>query len=328
MAGGGGGGGEVAVPVPGGDVRGESGGLLFIRGGALGDFVLTLPALRLARRSFPGRRIEVLGTPGMVDLAVFFGVADAVRRLEDPALARFFVPGAALDPFWAATLASFSVVVSYLYDPDDTFHANLQRAGVATLLRGPHRPVEGGPPAAEQLAAPLGGLAAFLEPGEAGEPFMARSGSEFPMIAVHPGSGSPRKNWGLENWVRVASRLQQATGAGVLVVAGEAEAPVLGEFRALLQAARVRHSMADSLPLPELAMRLAGCRLFLGHDTGPAHLAAACGVPCVLVFGPTDPGVWAPAGRHVEVLHAASRSLAAVTPDEVEAAARRRLGAP
>ena len=302
-----------------------SGGLLFIRGGAIGDFILTLPALRLARRSFPGQRIEVLGSPGAVDLAVHFGLADLVRRLEDPALARFFVPGAALDPAWCAYFASFSVVVSHLYDPDGIFHDSLRRAGVTTLLCGPHRPVEGGPAAAEQLAAPLAGLALFLEPGEAGEPFAARPAADAPFIALHPGSGSPRKNWGLDNWARLAERLQRQTGAGVLVVAGEAEAAVLAAFCGLLKASGVDYTLADSLPLPELAARFAGCRLFLGHDTGPAHLAAACGVPCVLVFGPTDPSVWAPAGRQVRVVRAENHSLAAVTPDQVAKAAQRLL---
>lgn len=302
-----------------------SGGLLFIRGGAIGDFILTLPALRLARRSFPGQRIEVLGSPGTVDLAVHFGLADAVRRLEDPALARFFVPGAALDPAWCAYFASFSVVVSHLFDPDGIFHDNLRRAGVATLLRGPHRPAESGPPAAEQLAAPLAGLALFLHPGEAGEPFAVRPAADAPFIALHPGSGSPRKNWGLDNWARLAASLHRATGAGVLVVAGEAEVPVLADFRALLDASGVAATLADNLPLPELAARFAACRLFLGHDSGPAHLAAACGVPCVLVFGPTDPKVWAPAGAQVRVVRAEGHSLAAVTPDQVAEAVHRML---
>lgn len=303
------------------------GGLLLIRGGAIGDFILSLPALRLLRRSFPGQRIEVLGTPGIVNLALHFRLADAVRRLEDPALARFFVPGSALDSAWSDYFSSFSVVVSHLFDPDGLFHDNLRRAGVRTVLRGPHRPVEGGPPAAEQLAAPLAELALFLGPGEAGEPIMPRlPGDHAPVIALHPGSGSPRKNWGLENWTRLATGLQRESGAHLLIVAGEAEATVQAALRTLMDSAGTKYTLADSLPLPELADRLAGCALFLGHDTGPAHLAAACGVPCVLVFGPTDPAVWAPSGAHVRVVRAENGSLAAVAPGEVLAAAR-SLGA-
>jgi len=49
-------------------------------------------------------------------------------------------------------------------------------------------------------------------------------------------------------------------------------------------------------------MHFRECRLFLGHDSGISHLAAACGVPCVLLFGPTDPATWAPPGPHVHVV--------------------------
>ncbi|MFN0129932.1 MAG: glycosyltransferase family 9 protein [Verrucomicrobiales bacterium] len=311
------------MPLP---ARERHGGFLFVRGGAMGDFLLTLPALRLARRSFPGQSIEVLGTPGIVALATYFELADAVRRLEDPALARFFVHGASLDPDWCAYFSSFSVVVSYLFDPDGIFHENLKRAGVRTLIRGPHRPAESGERAAEQLAAPLASLALFLEPGEAGQPLVSRDSAAIRnLIALHPGSGSPRKNWGLENWACTADRLHAETGATMIVVAGEAEFSVIDEFCHQLQAAAVPFSLANGLPLRDLARRLAPCRLFLGHDTGPAHLAAACGVPCTLAFGPTDPAVWAPAGSHVHILRAPGGSLAAIGPQEVWAVARAAL---
>lgn len=309
--------------------RTTPGRLLFLRGGAMGDFLLTLPTLRLVRRSFPGRSIEVLGTPGIVEMAMHFELADAVRRLEDAALARFFVPGASLDPAWVAYFSSFSVVVSYLFDPDGVFHENLRRAGVRTLIRGPHRPAENGEPAATQLAAPLASLALFLEPGEAGQPFVARAPTAIQnLIALHPGSGSPRKNWGLENWARTADRLHRETGAAMVVVAGEAESTVIHEFCRQLKTAAVPFTLANGLTLPDLAGRLTPCRLFLGHDTGPAHLAAACGVPCTLVFGPTDPAVWAPAGSHVQVVHSPGGSLAAIGLEEVWAAARGVLAPP
>jgi len=302
------------------------GGLLVIRGGALGDFVLTLPALRLLRQSFPQQPLEVLGTPGIVDLATHFGLAQAVRRLEDPALARFFVPGTDLDPSWSAYFSSFSVVISHLFDPDDFFHDNLRRAGVRTLLRGPHRPADDGPHASEQLAAPLAGLALFLDPADATPILPSRPEPGQNLIALHPGSGSPKKNWGLENWAELARRLHTTTGAPMLVVAGEAETDTVDPFRTMLATAGIPHTVASNLPLPALADLLATCRFFLGHDTGPAHLAAACGVPCLLLFGPTPPAVWAPAGRHVHVLRSETGSLAALCPDTVTAAAATLAG--
>lgn len=54
--------------------------------------------------------------------------------------------------------------------------------------------------------------------------------------------------------------------------------------------------------LVELARSLAGARLYIGNDSGVSHLAAAVGCPTVVLFGPTDPRVWAPRGGHVTVV--------------------------
>jgi heptosyltransferase-2 len=260
----------------------------------------------------------LLGTAGFIDLAGHFGLADAVRRLEDPGLAHFFVPGAELDPRWCGYFASFGVVISHLFDPSGCFHQNLRRAGVRRLLRGPHRPEEGGPHASAQLAAPLAELAVSASPDQLAQPLISMASRAIdPVIALHPGSGSALKNWGLENWARVAAVLHRRTGAHFLVLAGEAEIPILPKFRSLLAAGGVPHDVADRLLLAALAERLARCRLFLGHDSGPAHLAAACAVPTVVLFGPTDPAVWAPAGLQVHVVRGAGGSLAAIDPEGV-----------
>ncbi|MFA5058011.1 MAG: glycosyltransferase family 9 protein, partial [Opitutaceae bacterium] len=77
--------------------------------------------------------------------------------------------------------------------------------------------------------------------------------------------------------------------------------------------------VSENLPLPALAVQLAQCRLFLGHDSGLSHLAAAVGTPCVLLFGPTDPAMWAPPGGHVRVIRR-GETLDAIAIEEVLAA--------
>ena len=54
--------------------------------------------------------------------------------------------------------------------------------------------------------------------------------------------------------------------------------------------------------LYELACWLASARLFIGNDSGISHLAAAAGTPSVVIFGPTDPRVWAPRGECVQII--------------------------
>ena len=70
--------------------------------------------------------------------------------------------------------------------------------------------------------------------------------------------------------------------------------------------------------LYELACRLAAARVYIGNDSGIAHLAAAVGTPVVVLFGPTDPLVWAPRGDNVRVVRAAE--MAAIPLAEVLAA--------
>ena len=67
--------------------------------------------------------------------------------------------------------------------------------------------------------------------------------------------------------------------------------------------------MARDLELPKLAAFLERCALFLGHDSGISHLAAAVGTRCLLLFGPTDPAIWAPANPAVKVIQAPDADL-------------------
>jgi heptosyltransferase III len=298
------------------------GRVLIIRGGAVGDFILTLPALRLLRESLPDNQVEVLGYPGITALAVAAGLADRTRALEHGGMARLFARGAAIDPELAAYLSGFNLVLSYLYDPDGIFRDNLARAGVKTLIECPHQVLPGQGHAAVQLARSLERLALFLEDGDWRRPFFPRrapQGDEA-VIALHAGSGSERKNWPLERWLEVANGLR-AGGCRVVFVTGEAE-----EARGQLAQIPAGWEVWHQRPLPELAGLLGGCSGFLGHDSGMSHLAAACGLPCLLLFGPTDPEVWAPPQAGVRVLRAADGDLAALPAGEVVQAAWHWLG--
>lgn len=290
--------------------------VLVIRGGAIGDFILTLPAIRLLRESVAGCHLEVLGYPGIVDLAVTAGLADATRSLEHSTMAPLFAKNGIIDESLAGYLQGFNVVVSYLYDPDGFFRASMERAGVRTFIAASHRVEEGQGHAAEQLARPLERLAMFLDdPAPSlGLPVAARAER---FIAVHPGSGSIRKNWPLENWITLGRELANHFPAAKLaLITGEAERErgVTNEIAAAWSALRVEH--LDSLPLTLLAHELAACTAFIGHDSGISHLAAACGVPCQLFFGPTDPSTWAPRNAAVSVHRAPGGDLVSLGFDE------------
>jgi heptosyltransferase-2 len=110
----------------------------------------------------------------------------------------------------------------------------------------------------------------------------------------------------------------------VLLIGGEADHAQIDTLAAAWRDRPVR--LARDLPLPHLAALLARCRLYLGHDTGISHLAAAAGAPSLLLFGPTDPAIWAPANPLVNVLTAPGRDLTMLSTDTVQARVSALLG--
>jgi heptosyltransferase-2 len=237
-------------------------------------------------------------------------------------MAGFFNPRSELDPELSSYFSSFGQVISYLFDPDGFFAGNLKRCGVKNLICGDPR-ISDSQHAVRQLARPLESLALFLEdsaaeifPNEqdaaAAERLLA--GHRPPFVAVHPGSGSAKKNWPLPAWKELLSDLCD-TEATVLVVSGESDAERVGELKA---AFGERLVFLDHLPLHVLGAVLQRCELFIGHDSGISHLAAAAGAECLLLFGPTDPAVWAPANPDVNVLRAPDGLLHNLSVEDVK----------
>ena len=274
------------------------GRILVIRGGALGDFILTLPALSALKAQFPKARLEVLGYPHITRLTLAGQVAHAIHPIEARSLARFFARGATLDPASASFFAGFAVIVSYLYDPDHIFQDNVAGCTKAQFIAGPHRPDERGAlHATETFLTPLQRLAIFdadstprLEP----DPDVPGPGR---WIAAHPGSGSESKNWPERRWAELLQTLLTHFDRRILLVGGEAEGDRLERLAQQLPADRIR--LARSLPLDALASLLRACELFVGHDSGITHLAAAVGLPCIALWGPSNPTVWRPRGDHI-----------------------------
>lgn len=277
--------------------------ILVIRGGAIGDFVLTLPVLAALRLHFPAAGLEILGYPRIAGLALAGGLVDAVRSIESRSLATFFAERATLDGDWADYFSDLALIVSYLYDPDETFQRNLRRVSPAQFIQGAHRPDERGQlHATEIFLRALERLAIFspdpvprLKISPAGKRAVeAGEGAERVWMALHPGSGSEKKNWPEARWRQVLERLMRESELNFLLVGGEAEGSRLVDLSRGLPPGRFR--LAQSLPLPELAAELQGCARFVGHDSGITHLAAALGLSGVALWGASNERIWRPLG--------------------------------
>jgi heptosyltransferase-2 len=279
------------------------GKILVIRGGAIGDFILTLPAIAALRRQFPQSRLEVLGYPHIVQLAVAGGLVDDVRSIDARPLAGFFARNGVLAEDLRDYFSEFDLIVSYLYDPDQIFRTNVGRCSPAQFIVGPHRPDETGcVPAARVYLQPLERLAIFeADPVPQLVPKgLDSSTSTLEQLVLHPGSGSEHKNWPELRWADLLRHLLDSTGFTLLLVGGEAEGERLRRLARPLPPARTR--LAQNLPLAELAAVLARSRCFIGHDSGISHLAAAVGLPGVVLWGDTSEAVWRPPSEKVVVL--------------------------
>ena len=298
------------------------GRILVIRGGAIGDFILTLPALAALRKQFPQTHLAVLGYPRVATLAELAGSANEVRSIEARALAGFFARRGELDAALGEWFGSFNIIVSYLYDPDGIFQENVARVSKAQFIPGPHRPDEAQDVhATEVFLKPLERLAIF---GADPEPRLSLNSqpSTLNTIALHPGSGGASKNWPETRWSELLRRIAGETNWRVLLVGGEAEGERVPRLAPQVPADRLR--IACNEPLPELARRLAACAAFLGHDSGITHLAAASGLRGLALWGGTKAEIWRPRSEQFALLRA-ERGLDQLETDQVFAAISRLM---
>ena len=105
------------------------------------------------------------------------------------------------------------------------------------------------------------------------------------VVVLNPGAGRPRKRWPAERFAELAARLAREAYARVLVVWGPGERDVAAAIAGEGRARRV--TLAPPTDLDELIAVLRRASVVVAADTGPLHLAAALGTPCVGLYGPT-----------------------------------------
>ena len=291
---------------------------LILRGGAIGDFILTLPAIQALRDRWPDAYIELIGYPHIANLALASGMVDRVDSLDRADAARLFTWRPTFSEEQAARLRSFDLVISYLHDPDGVVMANLKAAGVKQVIYG--SPLVGSGHAIDHLMKPLETLAIYgeqpaprlvLDAGRGGE-WLAAHGLGGDVVAIHPGSGSPKKNWPPENFVKLAERLNES-GQKYFMIFGEADAATAGLIRRRMPGV----VELSGSTLVEVASVLSACRAFIGNDSGVAHIAAALGLRTIVMFGPSDADRWGPRGSHVRLIKAPGGRLDLISMTDV-----------
>jgi heptosyltransferase III len=284
--------------------------ILILHPGGLGDIILSLPAISLLRKQFPGAGVTIAGDLDHL-LPVIEGYADRAISLSTAPLHRLYAPWSLSGrdmSFWQ----TFDRIISWTGAGNAEFVENLRRinpdAFVASWRPGPDemRHVTQLFADSLHLAVPADVKPAPIhisaELRDQGIQWLAERGfkGRDSLIGIHPGAGSRTKRWPLENFVRLAGLLKHQENVQLLIAEGPAEAGMGSQIARALSAAET--ILAESIPLKLLAAVLKQCSTFVGNDSGLAHLAAGLGVPSILLFGPTLPRHWAPLGPHVVVL--------------------------
>jgi heptosyltransferase III len=281
-----------------------------LRGGALGDIVLTLPVLQTLRGFYPRCFITLVAPYPQAVLARCH--ADRILDLNSARLVGLFNPVTILPDEVHEDLRA-NLILSYLSDPDRIIERKLASSATAKFLQGPFRLDLERRPAVEQLCQPLCDLGISpIDP----VPRLAASSSNQPIsrLAIHPGSGSPKKRWSVPRWAALLAELMCAFDE-VLLISGEADMDVAEEIQRLIPVAKLRRCANRSLW--DLVSELSRATLFIGHDSGVTHVAAAADVRTVALFGPTDPAIWAPNGDHVIVIKSPDRTMSGLNVETV-----------
>jgi ADP-heptose:LPS heptosyltransferase len=287
--------------------------VLLVRAGALGDLVLLRRAIAALRAS--GRSPSLLAPASPAAALVGRGGVEEVLPWDGPEMAALLAGESTSGPV-ATAIGSADAVVAFTRS--EAALAALGRLSRRLVARDPTPPA-GGPHSSRWLAGALEALGIDSRPEppplgftETERRDAERRTHELPVgfLAIHPGSGSRLKNWPFDRFADAARRL--SPGRPWLLVLGPAEGD-------LAQPPGAR--LARDLPLRALGAVLARAGLFIGNDSGVAHLAAACGTKTLALFGPTDPALWAPVGGPVATLRPSSGNLADLPVDDVAAAA-------
>ena len=261
---------------------------LVVHTGGIGDLLLACPALsQVAVRE----SIDMLGLPERLQIAVAAGIADRLFSMEAVEFASLFSrPSEVFREF----IGSYGRVIVWMRDLDGAIVGGIRSCGVESACAFPGLPPEDWKwHASEYYCRMLGvSLSEPVRLSFPGTEFAEGPGGSAPCVVIHPGSGGPKKNWPMEGFRAVAGQLERR-GCRVVWSLGPAEEEFVLPRGSCVLGRR---------ELVALGAELARFGVYLGNDSGITHLAAACGCDVVAVFGPTDPGVWAPRGETVRVV--------------------------
>ena len=273
-----------------------------IRLRSLGDCVLTTPALALLKEFRPDLKIAVVVEDRFQRVFEQSPVVMKTLPAELGSIARFrpqltlnFHGGTRSQWMTAASLAPLRAGFGH-HTGSWLYNVPIPRA---QQIFGEERIVH----TAEHMASAMFYLGVPRQEIPRAQLFCQQTAARPQYAIFHPTASAASKAWPAERFVQIANHLQ---GLVPVFIGGPGEN--LSAFS--------RFECHAGAPLDQIFSLMQSASLFVGNDSGPAHTAAAFGVPSVVLFGPSNPCIWAPWRTKAEVVHAPN-GLAQITVERV-----------
>ena len=271
--------------------------LLVIHQGALGDFILTFPALKKLKKYH--NRIDVLCQSRLGKLAKALGLAESWYPSEAAYFASLYTDQ--VNPKIRGLIEQYAKII--LFTMSGQLEHSINNIAEHSSCCMPPKP-----PAHERIHITKFVMENLVNCGllqNADTAYDDVPGFDWKdrpqtlaKILLHPGAGSIRKRWPISNFLQVEAALKSA-GLKPEFILGPAEKSLANEMQ---HSDRSVHVLDD---LPDLVDLLKSAGGYIGNDSGASHLAAYLGLPTIVIFGPADPQRWTPIGRAVKIVRPA-----------------------
>jgi ADP-heptose:LPS heptosyltransferase len=280
----------------------NTGKILVLFPGALGDFVCFLPALEKIARD---REVDLLARS---EYAGILSERIRVESLERHEISRLFSADAESDETLRNFFALYGRIYSWTGSGEGTFIRSLRGVFHGELRCFSFQP-QASMHAVDYYLSCVGGVFAprewrgVLRPHPRAVDWARQYAREHgfeqkKVLILGPGSGAKEKNWPAVAYKKIAHAWEKQFEGVAITVLGPAEeedAQISREFGTEAHVLR-------GLDIGQVAALLCQSHVYVGNDSGLTHLAAAIGLPTVAIFGPTDPARWAPRGEKVSLL--------------------------
>jgi ADP-heptose:LPS heptosyltransferase len=266
--------------------------ILIIRIDRIGDLILSTPAIRAVRKSFPAAEIHLLISEYTRDLVIHNEHVDKVLLHEREAVHRGYDLAFALHPGMVPNRLTYQSGAQWRFGytgkGGSFFLTHKIRDDRAKRIR---HEVESALEVVAMAGCTTESRKLDISITDDGERFADAFFRKNPVregqtvVVIHPGSRQDYIRWSREGFAEVADALMNED-INVILIGGMDERQLVEDTATLTNKSPVR---ATGMKLTELLSLIKRCDLFIGHSTGPMHIAAALNVPVVAIFGAVHP---------------------------------------